>query len=132
MFWLKCQNRGCLILRIFWTFSFIDFFSLDRMDEELSKCSFLFFVAVDIEDTLIILSIYIFWNIFFIGLFSFEFLPSTYCLISQSAKNEQDISPSNKFLLQSFWNVHSLLILNLFLLNVSVYIEAHDFNWFCF
>lgn len=60
------------------------------MDEELSKCSFLFFVAVDVEDTLIILSIYMLCNIFFIGLFSFEFLPSTYFLISQSAKNEQE------------------------------------------
>ena len=42
-------------VRVFQTFYFIDFFSLDWMEEELGICSSLLFV-VDVEETLIVLS----------------------------------------------------------------------------
>ena len=43
-------------VRVFQTFYFIDFFSLDWMEEELGICSSLLFIVVDVEETLIVLS----------------------------------------------------------------------------
>ena len=44
-------------LRVFQTFSVLYFFSLDWMEEDFGWYIFLFFIAVDIEDTVIILLI---------------------------------------------------------------------------